>query len=96
MNKNIYHLWNESQDDDMGLWVIRHSWSQMVARVLRVDPMIGDAPYYNSPKVWADIYWLSGRLHRTDLLSCPGGYSYKKVKVPAWAGLSLPGVGRSG
>jgi hypothetical protein len=82
MALNIYGLWLQHGADSDGLWVVRDSWANCVARVAQVDRMIGKAPYFNNPKVRARFYSNDGKWIRDGDLSCPGTFAYTRIQNP--------------
>ena len=90
--ENVYTFCLDYFDQPSGLWIVRNSWSFLIARIVKFDPLIGSRPYFNKPnfkgqpKVYADLYRPDGYLvEATALISCPGTFAYKRIQPPAWA-----------
>jgi len=89
---NVYALWKDFGQLPGGLWLLRDSWSACIARVITCTPLIGDAPYYSSgkpwydsPRVFADLYYPGGRTRQAGVeITSPGTFSYKRITCPQW------------
>ena len=71
----------------VGFWVWRTTWDATIARVVKVGPFTGPAPYYGSPKVLIDVYSKDGRLRDgVAVMSVPGTYkTWRLIDPPDWA-----------
>jgi hypothetical protein len=88
--QNIYQMIHSFGDDSRGLWVIRDSWGNCIARILSVGPAKASLPYCGS-LVECEVYTLSGYVRQSfdNYLSCPGTFAYRRVECPIW-GLTYP------
>jgi hypothetical protein len=88
---NIYQMIEQYGDDPLGLWVIRNSWSNCIARILSAEPAKGLLPYCGNSRVECEVYTLSGYVRESfdNYISCPGTFAYKRVSCPQW-GMSYP------
>jgi hypothetical protein len=88
---NVYLLWLKHRDDVDGLWVVRNSWGNMVAKIVECDELTGKPPYFSNgpewekPTVFAEFFYADGRWANNGPLLCPGTYAYRKVDKPTWA-----------
>jgi hypothetical protein len=70
-----------------GFWIRRTTWSGTLARIVRVGPLTGPAPYFGSPSALMDTYSLDGE-RREALAPVPGAGTYKtwrRIEPPSWA-----------
>lgn len=86
---NVYDMY-VGNGNRVGFWVIRHSWSAHVARVISIadctsGKLRGKPPYYSNPPVKMHLYsLLTGERKMEDGsydidLSCPGTYRYNEL-----------------
>jgi hypothetical protein len=85
--ENIYQMF--IRHGRCGFFVKRNSWTHpgSAACIVTVDgleagALSGKPPYFNNPKVIADIAY-QGRVTRTEL-SSPGTYAYTEIGKPNW------------
>ena len=57
---NIYQMYNEN-DNKIGFYVIRASWSNIIAKVTMIGSQThgklkGRSPYYGNPDVFCELY----------------------------------------
>lgn len=90
--ENVYTFCLDYFDDPSGLWIVRNSWSYLIARIVQFEPLIGLRPFFNKanfkgqPKVYADLYRPDGYLvEGTAEISSPGTFAYKRIAAPSWS-----------
>ena len=90
--ENVYTFCLDYFDERSGLWIVRNSWSYLIARVVQFEPLIGSRPFFNNgnfknrPKVYADLYRPDGYLvEGTAEISSPSTFAYKRIAAPVWA-----------
>lgn len=85
MSINIYQMYYNN-GKKFGFFVQRNSWSNTAVKIIGFegveegDDLIGEAPYYNSPKVYGVFYDKTKRVETNrGEVSCPGTYAYKRL-----------------
>jgi hypothetical protein len=86
--ENVYEMYVRN-GNRAGFWVVRDSWTGVVALVRSIDrgqsgALSGDPPYYGNPPVRAGLWdWKLKRWRQKYYeLSCPGTYAYRRVDRP--------------
>jgi hypothetical protein len=79
VKQNIYQMY-QANDNKVGFWVKRNSWSWQTAQIVSIDgktegALIGNPPYFNSPKVIGRM----GGVGKEIEITSPGTYGYEKV-----------------
>jgi hypothetical protein len=82
---NVYEMYVRN-GNKAGFWVVRDSWTDVVAVIRSVDrkqagPLTGNPPYYDNPPVRAGLWdWKLKRWRQKYFdLSCPGTYAYSRI-----------------
>ena len=84
MSQNIYQMY-AGNDDSVGFFVRRDSWSSIYAKVVSIagkesGPLDGKPPYHGNPTVMMLVYKNDGTVKSgPDKMSCPGTYAYRQI-----------------
>jgi hypothetical protein len=84
-SENIYQMY-VANGNRCGFWVVRNSWTDVVAIVRTIDRkregvLAGAAPYYGNPPVRAGLWdWKLKRWRQKYYdLTCAGTYAYRRI-----------------
>ncbi|MEV4606750.1 hypothetical protein MRBLMR1_001707 [Neorhizobium sp. LMR1-1-1.1] len=83
---NIFQMYVANRNRT-GFWIRRTTWGDTVAQVTSIGPLVGPAPYFGNPKVFANIYSLGGvPKEKGAKIPVPGTYkTWRQIEPPKWA-----------
>ena len=85
-DKNVFEMY-VANDKRAGFWLRRTTWGNTCARIVDVGELGGAAPYFGSPKVYADIYDLRTGELKEARARIPAAGTYKTwrlIDAPSW------------